>query len=68
MVHKLTKFSAIFSPEILPQLLDFVNDSFIIELLPNLTRYTYFASTADQHLKHAVQKAGEIITQLKVFA
>ena len=43
IVHKLTKFSANFQPDILPQLLDFVNDAFIMELLPNLTRYMFFA-------------------------
>lgn len=43
LVHRLTKFNTNFSPEILPQLLDFVNDAFIMELLPNLTRYMFFA-------------------------
>ena len=48
-VHKLTKFSANFLPETMPQLLDFVNDAFIVELLPNLTRYLFFAEKAKEH-------------------
>lgn len=43
IVHRLTKFNSNFLPETLPQLLDFVNDAFIMELLPNLTRYMFFA-------------------------
>lgn len=56
----------IFTPEIQPQLLDFVNDAFIMELLPNITRYLLFAERKE-HFKHALQKAGEIVTQLKRF-
>ena len=51
----------IFTPEIQPQLLDFVNDAFIMELLPNITRYLLFAERKE-HFKHALQKAGEIVT------
>ena len=42
-VNRLTKFSNTFQPDTLPQLLDFVNDAFIMELLPNLTKYMFFA-------------------------
>ena len=56
----------VFTPEIQPQLLDFVKDPFITEILPNITRYLLFAEHKE-HYKHAFQKAGEIVTQLKRF-
>ena len=60
-MRNITKFNMIFTPEIQPQLLDFVNDAFIMELLPNITRYLLFAERKE-HFKHALQKAGEIVT------
>ena len=50
----------IFTPEIQPKLLDFVNDPFVAELLPNITRYLVF-SERKEHYKHALQKAGETL-------
>jgi len=57
----------IFTPEIQPKLLDFVNDPFIAELLPNITRYLVF-SERKEHYKHALQKAGETFAQMKQFS
>ena len=42
----------VFTPEIQPQLLDFVKDPFITEILPNITRYLLFAEHKE-HYKHA---------------
>ena len=66
-IVNLTKFNMIFTPEIQPQLLDFVGDAFIVELLPNITRYLHF-SERKEHYKHALQKAGETLRQLKRFS
>lgn len=53
-VRNVTKFnSVVFTPEIQPQLLDFVNDAFIGELLPNITRFLLFAERKE-HYKHAL--------------
>ena len=62
-VRTLTKFNMIFTPDIQPQLLDFVGDPFIGELLPNITKYLLFAERKE-HYKHAIQKAGETLSQL----
>jgi len=51
----------IFTPEIQPQLLEFVKDPFIQELLPNITKFLFFADTKE-NFKRALQKAGEILT------
>ena len=59
-VRNITKFNMIFTPEIQPQLLEFVKDPFIMELLPNITRFLFFADRKE-HFKHALQKAGEIV-------
>lgn len=65
VIYKMTKLAASFEPDKLPQLLDFVNDAFIMELLPNLTRYLFFAEQPDLYSKHALLKANEIVAQLK---
>jgi len=67
LVRKLTQINTIFAPEIQPQLLDYVNDAFIMELLPGITRYLIFAESRDQDYKRALQKATEVLTQLKNF-
>ena len=54
LVRKLTQMNMIFAPEIQPQLLDFVNDAFIIELLPGITRYLIFAESRDLDYKRAL--------------
>ena len=51
-------------PETQPLLLDYIKDVFIGELLPNITRYMIFAEK-QEHSRHAIHKAGEVITQLK---
>lgn len=49
-----------------PRLLEFVNDVFITELLPNVTKYMLFAEKKER--KRALDKANEIIErQLKPF-
>lgn len=68
LVRKTTQFNMIFTPEIQPQLLDFVNDAFIKELLPGITNYVFFAESKEQNYsKHALKKAAEILDQLKTF-
>ena len=67
VVHRLTKFSASFQPETMPKLLDFVNDAFIMELLPNLTKYMFFAEKKELYHKHALQKANEIVSLLRQY-
>lgn len=52
-VRNLTKFNMIFSPAIQLQLLNFVNDAVITELLPNIYKYHIFADNKD-HYKHAI--------------
>lgn len=65
-VRNLTKFNMIFTPEIQPQLLDFVNDAVIGEILTSITRYLFLAEQKE-HYKHAFQKAGEIVKLLSQF-
>jgi len=43
-----------------PILLDFVNDPFINELLPNLTKYISLAKNPTYH-RHALEKSKEIM-------
>ena len=66
LVRKTTQFNMIFTPEVQPQLLDFVGDAFIMELLPGITRYLIFADKEGE-FKRALQKAVEVLTQLKTF-
>ena len=61
LVRKVTQINMIFAPEVQPQLLDFVNDAFLIELLPGITRYLIFAESKDLDYKRAIQKAIEIL-------
>ena len=51
--------NAIFIP-VQPILLDFVNDPFLNELLPNLTKYISLCRDKDYH-RHALEKAKEIV-------
>ena len=51
----------------MPKLLDFVNDAFIMELLPNLTKYMFFAEKEELYHKHALQKANEIVSLLRQY-
>ena len=44
LVRKITHFNMIFTPETQPQLLDFVNDVLICELLPGISSYLIFAN------------------------
>ncbi len=52
-VHNITKLNQIFNADIQPQLLDFVNDAFIMELLPGITKYLMLARNK-AHYKHAL--------------
>jgi hypothetical protein len=54
--------TVIFNP-VQPFLLDFVNDPFLAELLPNLTQYISLAKDAKYH-RHAYEKSKEIMNQL----
>jgi len=61
LVRKMTQFNMIFTPEIQPQLLNYVNDALMMELLPGITKYLIFAESKEQsYTKHALQKAAEI--------
>lgn len=48
-----------------PILLDFINDPFINELLPNLTKYVSLASDK-KYQRHALDKAKDIMQQLSL--
>jgi hypothetical protein len=54
--------AVIFNP-VQPFLLDFVNDPFLAELLPNLTQYISLAKDPKYH-RHAFEKSKEIVNQL----
>ena len=63
-MKNLTKLQMITSNQMQPRLLEFVNDVFITELLPNVTKYMLFAEKKER--KRALDKATEIIEkQLK---
>jgi hypothetical protein len=55
--------NAIFNP-VQPLLLDFINEPFINELLPNLTKYVTLVRKPDYQW-HALDKAKDIVQQLK---
>ena len=65
LLRKIYKESnAIFNP-VQPILLEYVNDPFINELLPNLTKYMSLSRDASYH-RHAFEKAKEIMNQLNM--
>ena len=57
--------NVIFNP-VQPLLLDFINDPFINELLPNLTKYVTLVREPD-YQKHALDKAKDVVYQLRAF-
>eukprot|EP00347_Sterkiella_histriomuscorum_P016537 403352814 len=65
MIQKIFKpKNVIFNPT-QPILLDFINDPFINELLPNLTKYVTLVKERD-YQRHALDKAKDVVQQLKV--
>ena len=61
MVLYITKEKMVFSPEVQPQLLDFVRDAFIMELLPGITKYLLYVESRDVDTKRSLQKADEVL-------
>ena len=67
-MRKTTQFNMIFAPEVQPQLLDFVRDAFIMELLPGITRYLIFAESKENEGSGPTASASSLVSSLRASA